>query len=50
MEQAELENKLKDTIELIRQESTDPTALSLCEKMIEGLAQLLRCVYSINHM
>lgn len=41
--QAELEEKLKGTIESIRAESTDPTALSLCEKINDGLAQLLRC-------
>ena len=40
--QGELDAKLKTTIETIRQESTDPTALSLCEKITEGLAQLLR--------
>eukprot|EP00658_Telonema_sp_P-2_P019879 TRINITY_DN17819_c0_g1_i2.p1 TRINITY_DN17819_c0_g1~~TRINITY_DN17819_c0_g1_i2.p1 ORF type:complete len:938 (-),score=233.50 TRINITY_DN17819_c0_g1_i2:296-3109(-) len=41
--QAELEEKLKGTIDSIRAESTDPTALSLCEKIHEGLAQLFRC-------
>lgn len=41
--QGELEAKLKMTIDSIREESTDPTALSLCEKINEGLGQLIEC-------
>merc|ERR1711904_157226 len=35
--------KLKKTVEDIRETSTDPTALSLCEKIKEALEQLYHC-------
>ena len=35
--------KLNATIEEIRENSTDPTALSLCEKIKEALEQLYHC-------
>jgi len=41
--QQTLEVKLKETIESIRENSTDPTALSLCEKIKEALDQLYHC-------
>jgi len=41
--QANLEVKLNATIEEIRENSTDPTALSLCEKIKEALEQLYHC-------
>jgi len=41
--QQELEVKLKKTIVEIRETSTDPTALSLCEKINEALEQLYHC-------
>jgi len=41
--QVELEVKLKKTTDEIRATSTDPTALSLCEKIKEALEQLYHC-------